>query len=47
MKFSEWVDWWNRNYKIPTSDRLTIVLLSINQKIKGAREFNEFINRQF
>ena len=45
MEFQEWVAWWNRNYKIPVSDRVTIVLLSITQKIKGAREFNKFITK--
>ena len=43
MKFKEWVDWWNRNYKLPIADRMMYVDFSILQNIEGAKEFNEFI----
>ena len=46
MKFKEWIDWWNRNYKLSVADRMMYVDFSILQGLKGAKEFNEFINRR-
>ena len=43
MEFNEWVEWWNRNYKLSVSDRMMYVDFSILQNIEGAKEFNKFI----
>ena len=43
MEFTEWVEWWNRNYKLSVSDRMMYVDFSILQNIAGAKEFNKFI----
>ena len=47
MKLKEWVNWWNRNYKLSIADRMMYVDFSILQNVDGASEFNEFINGDF
>ena len=43
MKLKEWVNWWNRNYKLSIADRMMYVDFSVLQNIDGAKEFLKFI----
>ena len=43
MRFTEWVEWWNRNYEISVADRMMYVDFSVLQNLDGSKEFLKFI----
>jgi len=43
MEFNEWIEWWNKNYKLSIGDRMVYLDFSVMQNLKGSKKFLKYI----